>query len=222
MRGFRFQWLALMLLGASSAYAAWPEIPVPSDAQAEAIGDEVRLNGIPMRMHRILSHQSVKDILGFYRDALGPRLAERNVAGSTILSQERGDYFITVKVRPLSAKLNEVLVSASDMVEAKRAANRPLGFSLPANSMVMSDMESLDAGKRSRQLVVSNRQALGTNIQVLTQELAVRGFGPDGAPVRDTDAQYVQQFKGDGREAQLTVVRQAGISHIVLTTIFNP
>ncbi len=175
-----------------------------------------------MRMHRILSHQSVKDILGFYRDALGPRLAERNVAGSTILSQERGDYFITVKVRPLSAKLNEVLVSASDMVEAKRAANRPLGFSLPANSMVMSDMESLDAGKRSRQLVVSNRQALGTNIQVLTQELAVRGFGPDGAPVRDTDAQYVQQFKGDGREAQLTVVRQAGISHIVLTTIFNP
>lgn len=222
MRVGRLRWVALMLMGASSAYSAWPDIPVPADSQTEAIGDEVRLNGIPMRMHRILSRQSVKDILGFYRDALGPRLAERSVAGSTILSQERGDYFITVKVRPLSTKLNEVLVSASDLVEAKRAANRPLGFSLPANSMVMSDLESVDAGKRSRQLVVSNRQALGTNIQVLTQELAVRGFGPDGAPVRDTDTQYVQQFKGDRREAQLAVVRQAGISHIVLTTIFNP
>lgn len=211
-----------MLLGASSAHAAWPEIPIPANARAESIGDEVRLNGIPMRMHRILSQQSFKDILDFYRDALGSRLAERNLAGSTILSQERGDYFITVKVRPLSATLNEVLVSASDMVEAKRAANRPLGFGLPANSMVMSDMESVDAGKRSRQLVVTNRQALDTNVQALTQELAGRGFGPDGAPVRDTDAQYVQQFKGDRREAQLTVVRQAGISHVVLTTVFNP
>ena len=218
----RLQWLALMLLGASSAHAAWPEIPIPANARAESIGDEVRLNGIPMRMHRILSQQSFKDILDFYRDALGSRLAERNLAGSTILSQERGDYFITVKVRPLSATLNEVLVSASDMVEAKRAANRPLGFGLPANSMVMSDMESVDAGKRSRQLVVTNRQALDTNVQALTQELAGRGFGPDGAPVRDTDAQYVQQFKGDRREAQLTVVRQAGISHVVLTTVFNP
>ena len=222
MTARRWPWLVLAFWGISPVYAAWPSLPTPAGAQLESIGNEVRLNGVPMRMQRILTQQSALELVSFYRDALGPRRAERSVAGSTILSQERGDYFITVKVRPMSGKLTEVLVSASDMVEAKRAAGRPLGFGLPAHSVVMSDMESVDAGKRSRQLVATNQQSLGANVQALTQELAGRGFGPDGAPIRTTDAEFVQQFKGARREAQLTVVRQAGISNIVLTTIFNP
>ena len=222
MKMFQPHWFALLLLCASPLYAAWPDIPFPDGAQAEAIGNEVRLNGIPMRMHRVLAEQSSGDLVDFYRNALGPRHAVRLVAGSTILSQERGDYFITVRVRAISAKGTEVLVSASDMVEAKRVAGQPLGFGLPANSAVLSDMESVDAGRRSRQLVVANQQGVGTNVQAFTRELAGRGFGPDGAPTKNTSSEYVQHFKGQRREAQLTVVQKAGVSSIVLTTIFNP
>lgn len=222
MRLIQIQVAALLALGSVMAQAAWPEIAFPKDARVEAIGDQVRLNGVPMQMHRVLSSQSPKDLINFYREALGTRHAEQGLPGSHILSQERGDYFITVNIRPLSAKLTEVLVSVSDGIEAKRAASRPLGFGLPANSTVMSDMESVDAGKHSRQLVVSNRHGIDTNVQALTQELASRGFEPDGAPPRHSQTEHVQLFKGERREAQLTLMRKADTTHIVLTTIQNP
>lgn len=222
MRLIPIQLAVLLALGSAVAQAAWPEIAFPRGARVEAIGDQVRLNGVPMQMHRVLSNQSSKELINFYREALGTRHAEQGLPGSHILSQERGDFFITINIRALSAKVTEVLVSVSDRIEAKRAANRPLGFSLPANSTVMSDMESVDAGKRSRQLVVGNRHGIDTNVQALTQELASRGFKPDGAPLRHGQTEHVQLFKGEQRDAQLTLVRKAGKTHIVLTTIQNP
>ncbi len=212
----------LLLLGPVAVHAAWPNIGFPQGAQVEAIGDQVRLNGIPMRMYRVVSKLSHHDLVNFYRGELGDRRAESRVSDSVILAQERGDYFITVKIRALSAKVTEVLVSASDMVEAKRSAHRSLGFGLPADSVVLSDMESVDAGKRSRQLVINNGHTLDTNVVALTQELAAHGLQPDGDPERHTDSEHVQMFKGAQQEGRLTVVRRAGKSHIVLTTIVNP
>ena len=216
------QFLVLLLLGPSLALAAWPDIPFPRGAQIESIGDRVRLNGIPMRMHRALSSLSPKELLDFYRDALGKRHAEQHLSDRHILSQEQSNYFTTVQIRPLAANVAEILVSTSDMVEAKQAANRPLGFVLPLDSMVLSDMESTDAGKRSRQLVVSNQHDLETNLQALTRELAARGYRPDEAPLRKSKSEHVQLFKGDKREAQLTLVRRDNQTDIVLTTILAP
>ena len=105
----------LLLLGPVAVHAAWPNIGFPQGAQVEAIGDQVRLNGIPMRMYRVVSKLSHHDLVNFYRGELGDRRAESRVSDSVILAQERGDYFITVKIRALSAKVTEVLVSASDM-----------------------------------------------------------------------------------------------------------
>ncbi|WP_157979309.1 hypothetical protein [Rhodoferax ferrireducens] len=222
MRLIPIQLALLLALGSAVAQAAWPEIAFPRGARVEAIGDQVRLNGVPMQMHRVLSSQSPRELINFYREALGTRHAEQGLPGSHILSQELGDFFITINIRPLSAKVTEVLVSVSDRIEAKRAANRPLGFGLPANSTVMSDMESVDAGKRSRQLVVGNRHGIDTNVQALTQELASRGFEPDGAPSRHGQTEHVQLFKGEQRDAQLTLVRKGGETQIVLTTIQYP
>jgi hypothetical protein len=214
--------IAALLLAPAIAFAAWPEIPAPRGARVESIGEHVRLNGIPMRMHRVLAGQRPEAVLAFYRDTLGTRHAEQRLSDGHILSQERGDYFITVRIKALAANLTEVLVSASDMLEAKRAANRPLGFNLPAESEVLSDMESTDAGKRSRQLVINNSHTLPANLQSFTRELAARGLRPDGPPLRQTEAEHAQLFKGDQGEAQLTLMRKNGQTSIVLTTINNP
>jgi hypothetical protein len=214
--------MALLSLGSAMAHATWPTIASPQGARIEAIGDQIRLNGVPMRMQRVLSSQDRKEVISFYRETLGPRHAEQGLPGSFILSQEQGDFFVTVNIRPLSAKVTEVLVSVSDRRQAKLAVGRPLGFLLPANSKVMSDMESVDAGKRSRQLVVSNTLSIETNVQSLTRELSARGFQPEGGPSKDTQTEHVQLFTGSQREAQLTVVRKANQTHIVLTTIQNP
>jgi len=222
MRPPSFLWAALWGLIPSLVQAAWPEVAFPKGARVEAIGEDIRLNGVPMRMHRVLVAQGAQALIAFYREVLGPRHAEQGLPGRFILSQGRGDHFITVNIRPLSAGQTEVLVSISDAAQAKFSASRPLGFGLPANSVVLSDMESVDAGKRSRQLVATNSHAIATNAQAVTQELAARGYQPDGAPSLQTDAQHVQRFKGEQREAQLTLVHQGGKTQMVLTTIVNP
>lgn len=212
-----------MLIDMHQALAAsWPDIPFPDDARVESVGDQVRLNGIPMRMHRVLSRKPPNDLLGFYREALGTRHAEQRLPDSRVLSQERNHFFITVRLRPLSVNLTEVLVSMSDLQAARNSVNRPLGFKLPADSAVLSDMESTDAGKRSRQLVASNRHAIPTNLDAFSRELAARGMHPDGPPLHKSASEHVQLYKGDKREAQLTLVRREGETGVVLTTIDTP
>lgn len=218
----RTQLLASLLVAPLCAGAAWPQLPAPSNARIEPIGTEVRLNGVPMRMQRVLTSQPAAEVVRHYREAFGPRHATERLPDRLVLSQGREDHFITVSIRPLAPGVTEALVSVADAREAGRAAGRPLGFRLPADFAVLSDMESLDDGKRSRQLVLSNTHAIPTNLQAISRELALRGMRPDGPPLRKTESEHVQLFKGDGREAQLTVFRQDGGTRIVLTTIEKP
>lgn len=213
-----------VLLFALSAptQAAWPELPAPRGARVENVGEQVRLNGIPMRMQRVLSRQAAGDVARHYRDAMGPRHASERVSDRVILSRPDGDYFLTVSVRPLATGVTEALVSAADVREARRSAGRPLGVRLPADTRVVSDMESIDGDKRSRQLVLTNAHAIAVNLDVLTRELAARGMRADGRPLRREPTAHVQFFRGDGREAQLSLIRQADETAVVLTLIDTP
>lgn len=203
--------------------ADWPDIPFPQGTKIESIGEQVRLNGVPMRMHRLHLKESAEKSIRFYRDRLGPRLAEQALpGGERILSQSRGNFFITLRIRPLTGSESMALVSVSDVRAAKEAANRALGFNLPADSHVLSDLESTDAGKRSRQLVFHNRLDLETNRNSLARELVARGFLPDNIPSQKKMDTEVLYFQGDGREAQLTLVRRDGVTQAVLTTIQTP
>ncbi len=206
-----------------SAMAEWPEIPFPEGARVEAIGEQVRLNGVPMRMFQVQLKQDTEQSIHFYRDRLGPKLAEQPLmGGESILSQARGDYFITLRIRPVAGNASMALVSISDVRAAKEMVNRPLGFNLPAESRVLSDMESTDAGKRSRQLVFNNRLDLDTNRDSLVRELLARGYRPDNIPSQKKPDAEVWYFQGDKREAQLTLVRRNGLTQSVLTTIQTP
>lgn len=203
--------------------ADWPEIPFPEGTKIESIGEQVRLNGVPMRMHRLHLKVNAEKSIRFYRDHLGPRLAEQALpGGERILSQGRGDYFLTLRIRPISERASMALISVSDVRAAKEAANRPLGFNLPADTRVLSDLESTDAGKRSRQLVFRNRLDLETNRQSLARELLARGFQPVNTPSRKKPDSQVIYFQGDRREAQLTLARRDGLTQAVLTTIQTP
>lgn len=219
IRAFLF---SVCLLQVAPWAAAWPQLPVPSNARVESVGEQLRLNGIPMRTQRVLTARQPEEVARHYRNALGPRHALEHLPDRLILSQGRDEYFITISIRPLGAGVTEALVSVADAREARQAAGRPLNIHLPSDSAVLSDMESVDGGKRSRQLVLSNAHAIPANLGALSRELAARGMRPDGPPLRQSEAEHVQLYKGDRREAQLTLVRRAGATSIVLTTIEMP
>ncbi|EUJ09327.1 hypothetical protein Meth11DRAFT_0119 [Methylophilaceae bacterium 11] len=206
---------------ATCSWADWPSLPYPNHAKVEAIGEQVRLNGVPMRMHRILSEQSAESMLVFYKKALGTRHAQAEFYGTHILSQERGDYFITVRISKLSPSLTETLLSISDGRASQRIDSMPLGFSLPADSELLSDMESTDAGKSSRQLIFNNGHSMQTNANFITKVLQDKGYAlQPKLTVKHTNSLSLM-FEGNKREARLVVTQGEGETSAVLTTILS-
>lgn len=216
-------WLFLIaMLWTSQGWADWPEVPSPRSSKVEQIGEQVRLNGIPMRMQRALSREKPADIIKFYRSALGPKHAEEKLPDGLLLAQGQGDYFVTIRIKVLGPLFTETLISVSDARGAQNAANRPLGFPIPAGSQVLSDMESTDAGKTSRQLVLVNNHSVDTNVDFVSKTLQARGYKPQPAETTKQGAGRVLMFGGANREAQLVVVRRDGASNVVLTTVLLP
>jgi hypothetical protein len=210
------------LFCASAGWAGWPELPLPPGSRAESIGEQIRLNGIPVRMQRVLSDDKPKAVIQFYREALGARRAEERLPDGILFAQGRGDYFVTVRVKILAPSFTETLISVSDARGTKNAANRPLGFPIPAETQVLSDMESIDAGKVSRQLVLVNSHSINANVASITKALQERGYEPQPGDTQDLESGRVLMFGGANREARLVVVRKDGISNVVLTTVQMP
>lgn len=213
---------SVCLLLVAPCAATWPQLPAPPNARVESVGEQLRLNGIPMRTQRVLTARQPDELARHYRAVLGPRHASERLPDRLVLSQGRDEYFITVSIRPLGAGVTEALISVADVREARQAAGRPLGFSLPAESKVLSDMESVDGGIRSRQLVLRNDHAIPANLDAFSRALAARGMRPDGPPLLKSQSEHAQFFKGDKREAQLTLIRREGETRIVLTTLDTP
>lgn len=201
------------------SWANWPEVPAPGNSKIERIGDEVRLNGVPMRMQRVLSKGRLQEVIDFYRGALGPKHAEEKIPGGLLLAQGQGDYFVTIRVRRLSPSITETLVSVSDARRAREAANRPLGFPIPTDTQVLSDMESVDAGKSSRHLVLINNHSVDSNVNFITGTLQARGYAMQTADTQKLATGRVLMFGGANREARLVVMRKDGSSKVVLTTV---
>lgn len=214
--------LLLVMLGMSSSWADWPSVPSPRHSKVQLIGEQVRLNGVPMRMQRVLSTGKPTDIIEFYRDFLGPKHAEEKLPGGLLLAQGQGDYFVTIRIKVLGPSFTETLISVSDARDAQKAASRPLGFPLPMETQVLSDMESTDAGKMSRQLVLTNSHSIDYNVDFAIKTLLTRGFKAQPSETRELKAGRVLMFGGENREARLVVIRKDGTSNVVLTTVQMP
>lgn len=214
--------LSAALLWAASSQADWPTLPLPPDSRLESVGDQVRLNGIPMRMQRVLSTRKPADIIAFYRQALGARHAEEKLPDGFLLAQGRGDYFVTVRIKRVAPSLTETLVSISDARAAQYAADRPLGLQLPARSQVVSDMESTDDGRLSRQLVFLNRHSIDSNVDFITTALRALGYRAQPEGPRTRTSERVLMFDGHKREARLVAIQKEGVSNLVLTRVWMP
>lgn len=175
-----------------------------------------------MRMQRVLSDDKPKAVIQFYRETLGVRHTEEKLPDGLLFAQGRGDYFVTVRVKILGPSFTETLVSVSDARGAENAANRPLGFPIPAETQVVSDMESTDAGKVSRQLVLMNNHSIDANVVSITRALHERGYEPQSGDTQNLESGRVLMFGGANREARLVVIRKDGASNIVLTTVQMP
>ncbi len=210
--------LSSSLLSAAAAHS-WPELVHPQDAHIAPIGDQIRLNGVPMRLSRVLSAVPAKAVVAHYRQVLGARVAHAQTGHTHVLAQARGDFFITVTIAPQPDGYTEALTSIADSRAAREASSRPLGFKLPAGSELVSDMEAVDGRLASRQLVLINAHGVHLNLSQLSASLAARGLHPTGPSLTASKDALVQTFAGTSSEGQLVLLRHDGATHAVITLL---
>lgn len=170
---------AVLLAAAGPALAAppWPEPGVPDGARVHSVGPEMVMNGVPARIVQFELRGSTADVLAFYRRRFGPRHVENTVQGAQVVGAMDGDHYHTVQIKPLGLDSVQGTIMTTSLRGSRRSAVAlDMERMLPADSSVLSQLQSNDAGQRSVMLIAANTAAVQANRDHLVKSFQDRGF----------------------------------------------
>lgn len=223
----------VVLASAARAETAWPTPNLPSDLTTYAIGEQLTVNGMPMRLRGFVSRQSPSKLVDALRRSMQQPLVENTVGKSQVLGQASGNFYITVQIEPFGSG-SKGTVAVSDLASLsaghreREASNARWLDRLPAGSRIASDMTSQDGGRAVRHVTYSNghsealnRDALARLMSddgyVVEREVGAHDVPPTAAISKLGDARTLY-FKAPGKEATAVITRTGEQTSVVLNT----
>lgn len=213
----------------------WPTVALPKGLSTFDIGQQVSVNGMPMQLRGFVSAMSPRDAAEAFRQSMGKPLVENTVGNKLVLGRRQGEHFVTVQVEATGSGSRGVvavthLKAAYDNQAATQASTERWLARLPVGSRLMSQMDSEDAGKRSKHLVIVNSQDEALNRDRLVSALGDEGLSLEREGVPDAlDARRLPEklansrtlfFKGANKDAIATVQRESnGQTTVVLNIV---
>jgi len=166
--GTRRLCVAVVSLWMSSAVAAeWPVVEPPPGAQVQTVADDMKYNGVPMRIRQFSTDGSVDNVLWYYRqkwtDGGKQKIADNSVAGWRVLGRQAGDYYVTVQVRQRQQGGAEGYIGVSPLPSLKESPRVDMLFPRMPGSEVISDVDSNDSGKIAKTLILRNDHSVQSN-----------------------------------------------------------
>lgn len=153
---FALAWLLAGTVHADNS-APWPELPLPPRAKVDWVGQDMKVNGIPMRVMHFASTASRSEIVAYYTahwsEGYPGKPSVQPSGQAIVVGQAHGPYFMTLKVvdRPHNASEGYISVSQIAGNKVERSAG---GLPLMPGASVLNVVESNDPGKHSREVVV--------------------------------------------------------------------
>jgi hypothetical protein len=196
----------------AAAASGWPELPVPPGAQAFGIGDDMRIDGLPIQVRGLLSPEPPARLADWFHARLGQPLVTSEHGGKTILGQFRNGYYLTVQLEQAGGGTRG-LVAQSDL--RRMAAGHhggPAGHAdwqarLPDGTRILSLVRARDGARSSQHLVLASRDTLAGGAQALTRMLGGFGYAPvQGRPGMPSPG-LVLHFQGPDRDAMAVLTR---------------
>jgi hypothetical protein len=200
----------------------WPEAKTPPEARVQSIANEMLLNGKPVRLLRFDTKESAADVLAFYRSAFGAqRVVENRLKDDRVIGTRQGDYFITVQLHALDLQTLQGTVMVSLLTATPSISPVMLDTQrvLPADTKVVSTVQTDDAGKRSLMLVAVNRNSVRANRDHLVAAMAERGFRvtrDDTPPTSPEPTATTLQLAAQNEELSLTVSDAGAYRSVVI------
>jgi len=241
MKPFSYQLATLVctlcsLMHTAQAWAQdWPAMPLPKGVRAFDIGQQITINGLPMRIRGFLSPLKPERVAQEVRESWGAPVVENTLGKQLILGQLRGDYYHSVQLEAAGTGTRGVLAAthlkaayeAKDQtkIESEKWLSR-----LPYGSRIVSRMVSKDGSRHSSHLVIENSHSENQNSEAIKKLLFEDGFSlqheksltATSSPKfpANTESAKTLYFKAAGKEAIATQLRNYnGMTTIVFNII---
>lgn len=233
--------LVACLTFAAHAEQTWPVLDLPQGLATYAIGEQIVVNGMPMRMTGFVSSLQPGELIESFRRSLGSPLVESNSGNKRILARATKGFYITVQVEAAypvkggSQTGSKGTIAVADMQtsvknhEQQRIAKAHLLDRMPAGSTVTSDIASEEGGKSAHHIVIINGHAPQRNRDAVIAMLGAEGYvlerevRADTSPARNASLQTAgastMYFKDGGNEAMAVITRSGQGSAIVLNIV---
>jgi hypothetical protein len=216
---------AASVWSAGAAAPAWPEVSLPPGVEAFSMGEQISMDGLPMRMQGFHAASSPEQTAAWFRQHMERPLVENQLGNRLVLGRARGAYYITVQLAA-DGQGTRGVVAVSDVAAAltQRAASRTAServlARLPSGTKVLGALNSNDAGRSASYLALSNSYSEEINRERVLSLLRDDGMELEresraadaGAAVlaglpSGTASGRLLFFKGRGREAVAVISR---------------
>jgi hypothetical protein len=190
----------------------WPEFPDPPKSKVEWVSNDMRVNGLPMKVLAFESQVSKAEVMSYYQalwDKYDPSLGVpiqakaryaivSSVGPDTVVGKVHGPYYMSVKIKDTSFSTSKGTMTTSLIVGVTPEVN-PKGVPAPSNAKPISVVESADFGKQSKQVLFVSQNSIGS----------IRSFYEQSLP---RDGWSLLDSHGDGRKID-------GMSGYILTYV---
>ncbi|WP_147474991.1 hypothetical protein [Corticibacter populi] len=226
-------WLALQPAHAQALFVdkatPWPDIPAPPRAHVSWVSEQMRVNGIPMRVQVFESAASLEEVVAHYRAhwkipasraALPSDKAyvlERD--GETMIARIKEPFYDLVKVRAMQDGSSQGTMSSS-LVLGSEPRLDVSSIPFPSGAEAVSVVESIDVGSRSKQVLFAASQSYARVVDYYRVNLAAAGWQPlqsQATPNAQGESAAVMLFMRDNQQLSVS----AGVDGDRRLTVFN-
>lgn len=224
--------------GPAAAATVWPTVKLPPAAEVFPVGEQMVVNGLPMRMQGFVLRMQPEEAAEWFRRNMGKPLMEDVVGDKLVLGRPEGNFYLTVQLQMAGSDNKGVrgtiavsdLKGAHDRRDESAAANARMLGRLPGGTKVLNQMSSSDGGKFASYVVAENGHSETLNRNRLVDNLRSEGYHLERENALDQPSAKglpdplrrgrTLLFKGKGKEATAVIRAHGnGQTSIVLNTV---
>lgn len=138
----------VLVLAGPAAAASWPTVAEPDDVQSEWVSKDMIYNGIPMRVSRFTSSQSVASVVAFYNRQWPGQTVVNEVGAKTVVGHADGEHYVTVEISGKGAG-SQAQIGIVRLLKQKPATAAGADFPKPSGTQVVNDITYLDTPGRT-------------------------------------------------------------------------
>jgi hypothetical protein len=177
---------AILFSNASFAigFKKWPVIPDPPRSNVAWVAENMRQNGVPMKIRNFSSKLDSRAIVEFYRatwtNKRDPQPVVNKVGEWTVIGIVKDDFVLTVQTKN-AKKGSEGFLAVSTLPAAAASGAIEVDKEFPRlpGTQIMSDTRSVDSLKVGKTLIMKNNHSVRSNTTFYMNRMKSRGWTID-------------------------------------------